>query len=534
MPMPQFSRIRVVGAGTMGRGITQLAATAGCTVELTDRSASAVDDGTAFVARMMRRAADKGLMGAHDCEAAISRVQPGTDPIAPSDEVELVIEAVSERLDAKQQLFATLSGALPGAVLASNTSSLSITEIASVVADPSRVVGLHFFNPVPLMRLVEVVPGARTSQRVLDAARAFVERTGHTPVQAKDSPGFLVNLLGRGLPTEALRVLDEAVADPADIDRIVRDMLQLKMGPFELMDLTGLDVFHPVLESIWNGFYGDERLRPAGSTHVRVSAGLLGRKSGAGFYRYVDGVQQAPAEHTVRPDPAAVPLHVVGGGPLAEMLDESGVRISDGPSPSAVSVVQPLGRPAYLAAIEHGLDPRRTIGVDPIGIRGLTSGTPGAVSGGDRSRSPASGHTSSAPRGRLAVIAPFTVDPGAGRSAVRALAALGCTLTVTADGPAPVAQRIAASMVNVASMAAEKGLAVPEDIDRGAQLGLGYPLGPLAMGDRIGPRRILGILDGLLDYTGDPRYRASGWLRARADLGLSLLDPAIRPQRLLG
>lgn len=529
MPMPPFSRIRVVGAGTMGRGITQLAATAGCTVELTDRSASAVDDGAAFVTRMLRRAAEKGVMGTHDCEAAIARIRPGTDPTAPSETVELVVEAVSERLDAKQQLFATLSGALPGAVLASNTSSLSITEIASVVADPSRVVGLHFFNPVPLMKLVEVVPGIRTSQRVLDSARTFVEHTGHTPVQAKDSPGFLVNLLGRGLPTEALRVLDEAVADAADIDRIVRDMLHLKMGPFELMDLTGLDVFHPVLESIWSGFYGDERLRPAGSTHVRVSAGLLGRKSGEGFYRYDGGVQQTPAEHTVRPDPDGVPLHVVGGGPLSSLLSDCGVRISDGPSPSAVSVVQPLGRPAYLAAIEHGLDPRRTIGVDPLGVANLAPGAQADRPGASR---PVGG-TEHEPRRRLAVIAPFTVDPGAGRSAVRALAALGCAVTVTADGPAPVAQRIAASMVNVASMAAEKGLAVPEDIDRGAQLGLGYPLGPLTMGDSIGPRRILGILDGLFDYTGDPRYRASGWLRARADLGLSLLDPAIRPHRLL-
>lgn len=523
MPTPPFSRIRVIGAGTMGRGITQLAVTAGCTVELTDRSASAVDDGAAFVARMLRRSVEKGQLASDACEAAVARIRTGIEPTATSEHVELAVEAVSERLDVKQQLFATLSGALPQAVLASNTSSLSITGIASVVADPSRVVGLHFFNPVPLMRLVEVVPGTRTSQRVLDAARAFVHHTGHTPVQAKDSPGFLVNLLGRGLPTEALAVLDEAVADAADIDRIVRDMLHLKMGPFELMDLTGLDVFHPVLESIWNCFHGDERLRPAGSTHVRVSAGLLGRKSGEGFYRYVDGVQQVPAEHAVRPDAGAVPLHVVGGGPLAALLAGRGVRLSDGPSPSAVSVVQPLGRPAYLAAIEHGLDPRRTIGVDPLGVP-LLHRSDGTEAGGNM---PEPGRPP-----RLAVIAPFTVDPDAGRSAVRALASLGCAVTVTADGPAPVAQRIAASMVNVASMAAEKGLAVPDDIDRGAQLGLGYPMGPLAMGDRIGARRILGILDGLLDYTGDPRYRASGWLRARADLGLSLLDPAMRPQRL--
>ncbi|GAA4818004.1 3-hydroxyacyl-CoA dehydrogenase NAD-binding domain-containing protein [Tomitella cavernea] len=520
--MPPFPRIRVVGAGTMGRGITQLAAGAGCSVELTDVSATAVDDGAAFVSRMLHRAAAKGLTTAAEAEAAIGRIRTGTDPTAPSDDIDLVVEAVVERLDVKQRLFATLSGALPRAVLASNTSSLSITAIASVVADPSRVIGLHFFNPVPLMKIVEVVPGTRTSPDVLAAARAFVEHTGHTPVQAKDSPGFLVNLLGRGLPTEALAVLDEDVADAADIDRIVRDMLYLKMGPFELMDLSGLDVSHPVLESIWKGFYGDERLRPAGSTQVRVSAGLLGRKSGEGFYRYADGVPQVPAEHAAAPDPTAVPLHIVGGGPLADLLRARGVTVSDGPSDSAVSVVQPLGRPAYLAAIEHGLDPRRTIGVDPLGVPLLTAGY--RVDGGE-----GEGH-----RARLAVIAPFTVDRDAGRRAVRALASLGCAITVTADGPAPVAQRIAASMVNVASMAAEKGLANPDDIDRGARLGLGYPLGPLAMGDSIGPQRILAILDGLLDYTGDPRYRASGWLRARADLRLSLLDPAARPHDLLG
>ncbi|WP_199256991.1 3-hydroxyacyl-CoA dehydrogenase NAD-binding domain-containing protein [Tomitella fengzijianii] len=517
--MPPFPRIRVIGAGTMGRGITQLAAGAGCTVELTDQSASAVDDGMAFVARMLQRSAAKGLSTPDEAEAAIGRIRTGVDPTAPSDEIDLVIEAVAERIDVKQRLFATLSGALPGAVLASNTSSLSITAIASVVADPSRVIGLHFFNPVPLMKIVEVVPGTRTSPDVLTAARAFVEHTGHTPVQAKDSPGFLVNLLGRGLPTEALAVLDEDVADVADIDRIVRDMLHLKMGPFELMDLSGLDVSHPVLESIWKGFYGDERLRPAGSTQVRVSAGLLGRKSGEGFYRYADGFPQVPSEHATPADPSATALHIVGGGPLADLLRGRGVRVTDGPSPSAVSVVQPLGRPAYLAAIEHDLDPRRTIGVDPLGIPLLTT------QGDDDS--------SEGRRARLAVVAPFTVDKEAGRRAVRALASIGSAITVTADGPAPVAQRIAASMVNVASMAAEKGLANPGDIDRGARLGLGYPMGPLAMGDSIGPQRILAILDGLLDYTGDPRYRASGWLRARADLGLSLLDPAARPHDLL-
>ncbi len=520
--MHEITRIRVIGAGTMGRGIAQLAAASGCTVELTDSAPEAVDDALAFIARMLARSAEKGQCTHAEADAALARIEPVPSPTAASVRVDLAVEAVAESLPVKQHLFAEMAAAFPRAILASNTSSLSITAIASVVDDPARVTGLHFFNPVPLMKLVEVVPGSRTAPEVLAAVRGFVERTGHTPVQAVDSPGFLVNLLGRGLPTEALAVLDESIAEVADIDRIVRDVLHLKMGPFELMDLAGLDVSDPVMESIWKGFYRDERLRPAGRTPVRLSAGLLGRKTGEGFYRYRDGAPVEPPERTVAPDAAATALHVVGGGPLAELLGAAGVRVTDGPDPSAVSIVQPLGRPAYLAAIEHGLDPARTIGVDPLSVppaarAGARHGGPGARSGG-----PA----------RLTVIAPFTVDAERGRGAVRALAATGCAITVTADGPAPVAQRIAASMVNVASLAAEKGLATPQDIDRGAQLGLGYPLGPLAMGDALGAARVLAILDGLLDYTGDPRYRASGWLRARADLGLSLLDPAARPHDL--
>ncbi|MDN5757184.1 MAG: 3-hydroxyacyl-CoA dehydrogenase NAD-binding domain-containing protein [Tomitella sp.] len=524
--MHEFTRIRIIGAGVMGRGIAQVAAAAGCEVELTDLSPTAVDEGLEFIARMLRRSAEKGLTTGDEAEAAISRLHAGDAPASPSERIDLAIEAVAESLEVKQALFAELGRALPHAALASNTSSLSITTIASVVADPSRVFGLHFFNPVPLMMLVEVVPGLRTSPEILESGRRFVRRTGHTPVQAKDSPGFLVNLLGRGLPTEALTVFGESIADVSDIDRLVRDTLHLRMGPFELMDLTGLDVFQPALDSIWKGFYSDERLRPAGGIEGRLWAGLLGRKTGQGFYRYVDGIPQIPAEPAIPPDPAATPLHVVGGGPLAELLTGSGVTLSDGPRPDTVSIVQPLGRPAYLAAIEHDLDPTRTIGVDPLGAIDPAAGRRGT---------PDNTHphdASGAYARRMAVIAPFSVDVDRGRAAVRALASTGSAITVTADGPAPVTQRIIAAMVNVAAMAAEKNLATPEDIDRGAELGLHYPLGPLAMGDLVGPARVLAILDGLLDYTGDPRYRASSWLRARADLGLSLLDPAIRPHDL--
>lgn len=503
--MIEFSSIRVVGAGAMGRGIAQVAVTAGYPVELCDAMSDAVPAGIAFVAKMLRRSAEKGLCTAAEAEAAIARLSAGPAPDAPSSHVDLVIEAISEDLAAKQRLFREIDAALPHATLASNTSSLSITAIASAVADPSRVLGLHFFNPVPLMRLVEVVPGMRTDPDRVEAGTRFVRALGHTPVLAQDNPGFLVNFLGRGLPTEALAIHTEDIAEVADLDRIARDTIGLKMGPFELMDLTGLDISHPVLESLWRGFYCDERLRPSISTGIRTTAGLLGRKSGEGFYQYIDGVAQVAEEAHAEPDATAIAIHVVGGGPLTELLVNAGIRVVGSPAPDAISVVQPLGRPAYLAAVEHGLDAGRTIGVDPLSVDSA----------------------------RLTVIAPVPLDIELGRAAVRTLAATGKAITVTADGPAPVAQRIVASMVNVACSAAQDGLGAPADIDLGAQLGLGYPQGPLALGDKLGPSTVLAILDGLLDYTGDSRYRASGWLRTRADLGLSLLRAGTRPADLI-
>lgn len=503
--MVEFSRIRIIGAGAMGRGIAQVAVAAGYPVQLCDAVPDAVPAAIEFVAKMLRRSAEKGQCTPEQSETAIALLSAGPQPAAPSAEVDLVIEAIQEDLAAKQALFAQLDAALPNATLASNTSSLSITALAAVLADPARLLGLHFFNPVPLMTLVEVVPGMRTDPALVDAGVAFVRALGHTPVLAKDNPGFLVNLLGRGLPTEALAVHTEDIADVADLDRIVRDTIGLKMGPFELMDLTGLDISHPVLESVWRGFYCDERLRPSLSTGNRRTAGLLGRKSGQGFYPYVDGAAQVAPEPAPIADASAIAIHVVGGGPLTELLVNAGIRVVGSPAPDAISVVQPLGRPAYLAAIERGLDASRTIGVDPLSVESE----------------------------RLTVIAPVPVDVELGRAAVRALAATGKAITVTADGPAPVAQRIIASMVNVACSAAQDGLGAPEDIDLGAQLGLGYPLGPLALGDRMGPSTVLAILDGLLDYTGDSRYRASGWLRTRADLGLSLLYSGTRPAALL-
>jgi 3-hydroxybutyryl-CoA dehydrogenase len=182
------------------------------------------------------------------------------------------------------------------AVLATNTSSLSVTAIGAALKRPERLAGFHFFNPVPLMKVVEVIAGLKTDPALCATLAAYAKEMGHTPVQAQDTPGFIVNHAGRGFGTEALRIVGEGVADFATIDRILRDQVGFKLGPFELMDLTALDVSHPVMESIYRQYYDEPRFRPSVITAQRLAGGMVGKKVGEGFYRYVDGVAQVPAE----------------------------------------------------------------------------------------------------------------------------------------------------------------------------------------------------------------------------------------------
>ncbi|WP_067814614.1 3-hydroxyacyl-CoA dehydrogenase [Actinomadura kijaniata] len=503
--------VRVIGTGVMGRGIAQLAAAGGLTVELADARMDAVAAAVEYVHGMFDRLAAKGRMDAAEAAAAKERLRPVGDPMTPFQDCDLVIEAVREDLAVKRELFARLEKVVPGhTLLVTNTSSLSVTAIAAELDDPSRVAGLHFFNPVPLMRLVEVVPGARTAGWVPGALTDLVRRLGHEPVLAPDTPGFLVNHAGRGLVTEALQILAEGVAEPWDVDRIARDVLGLKMGPFELMDLTGLDVSHPVLESIWEGFYGEPRLRPSEITRARMTAGLLGRKAGRGFYEYVDGVKQEPAEPSApsaEPRPVWVAAEDETRERLHALLSSAGVAVerTDGPSDEAVIMVSLYQYAAGEYAVDNDLPAERAVGVDPFGDFFT----------------------------RLTMAVHPGLDPAFGRSAWAALAATERPVTVVRDAPAPVAQRLAASIVNVGCGIAERRLASPADIDTAVRLGLGYPRGPLEWGDRIGPDLLVGVLRDLQDVTGDPRYRPSRWLVERAAAGLPLTETGTGPADLL-
>ncbi|MFF5900536.1 3-hydroxyacyl-CoA dehydrogenase [Streptomyces argenteolus] len=504
-------RIRIVGAGAMGRGIAQWAATAGHTVELCDVRTEAVTAAVDFVRSMLERAVQKGRMSAGDSKATLERLIPLDDPWAAGPGVELVVEAVREDLDTKAEVFGKLEQALPqSTVFATNTSSLSVTRIAASLRDPGRLAGLHFFNPVPLMKIVEVVPGAATRPEIPPALTALVESCGHRAVTVSDTPGFLVNHAGRGLVTEALALLEESVADPAGIDRIARDVLGLRMGPFELMDLTGLDVTAAVIDSIWEGFRHEDRLRPSFLTPNRVTAGLLGRKTGQGWFTYGPEAPAPAPEPPVTGD-ADRPVFVVAGEGAEELRSALGaagatVETGTGPSGGAVVLVPVWGTTVAAAVASLGLPAARTFGVDPL---------------------PAAG------RRRVLAVTP-AADPAAARDA-RAVLARGAegaepyAVSVVRDTAGSVAQRLLASVVSVAASIAERSPAAPSDIDLAVTAGLGYPVGPLAWGDRIGAARLLELQRALHASTGDPRHRPTRWLTERALLGLPLTEPGTAP-----
>ncbi|MDH5206959.1 MAG: 3-hydroxyacyl-CoA dehydrogenase, partial [Hylemonella sp.] len=336
-----FNRIGIIGTGAMGRGIAQIAAQAGSDVILYDTQPAAIAAAKQALIQQWARQQEKGRMDAATAQACESHLHAAAS-LQDLADCELVVEAIVERIDAKTALFAELEAIVsPQTILASNTSSLSITAIAAGLQHPQRVAGYHFFNPVPVMKVVEVIAGLKTDASVCDRLSEYARQMGHTPVTAQDTPGFIVNHAGRGYGTEALRVASEGVADFATIDRILRDQAGFKLGPFELLDLTALDVSHPVMESIYHQYYEEPRYRPSVITAQRLAAGVVGRKVGEGFYRYENNVAQLPPEPPV-PQVSDMPAvwlspRAARRAELLQLLKDLGAKIETGQSPSATA-----------------------------------------------------------------------------------------------------------------------------------------------------------------------------------------------------
>ena len=498
-----YKTIAVIGAGAMGRGIAQIAAQSGSTVKLFDVQPDASREAQAELNNQWDKLVIKNRLDSAAADGHKSRVFCA-NTLAELADCDLVVEAIVERLEAKQALFTELETIVSNqAVLTTNTSSLSVTAIAAKLKHPQRFAGYHFFNPVPLMKVIEVIAGLKTDPAICAQLASYAMQMGHTPVQAQDTPGFIVNHAGRGYGTEALRIVSEGITDFATIDRILRDQVGFKLGPFELMDLTALDVSHPVMESVYRQYYDEARYRPSVITAQRLAGGLLGRKTGEGFYRYDGGVMQiapeAPAPTVANQPPVWLSPRAARRSELLQLLKDLGATIETGTSASAqaLQLVAPLGFDITTVAVVERLDPARTVGIDMLIDDATTKRRVLATNPATRSDMKDAAH------------ALFARD--------------GKAVSVIRDSGGFVSQRVVATIVNIASDMCQQSICSPNDLETAVTLGLGYPMGPLAMGNRYGPTNILEVLFNMQTVYGDQRYRPSPWLRRRGAIGLSLM-----------
>jgi 3-hydroxybutyryl-CoA dehydrogenase len=501
----------VAGAGTMGSGIAQLGCVAGMQTLLHDPDPEALERGMTRILRQLDREVSKGRMAAEDAERAKEQLRP-----APTLEefagCEIVIEAAPERPELKHQLFARLSQIVSAdCVLASNTSSLLVTALAPAAEHPERVVGMHFFNPPPLMALLEVVAGAESSERALAVARACGEAMGKRVIDAADGPGFLVNRCNRPWGLESLKLLSERVATVEQIDRICRLGGGFRMGPFELMDLVGVDVGLDIARSFYEQSFGEPRWQPSQITVKTVAAGRTGRKSGRGFYDYPQSGSYRETDPEPPPRGGGDGLVVISGeSALALALEEAALEAGWEVATPAEAVDGPV--PSLI--LEVGLDGEEPEAPLQGGPRAVCCAA-GSLAALDPGGS-AVGFHALPPLDASALVeltrCPDTA-PSAAAAAERFFATLGKHTEWVGDAPGLVLGRIVCQVINEAAFALGEGVGSAEDIDTGMVHGLNYPRGILAWADVIGLDHVLGVLDALALERGEERYRTAPVMR---------------------
>ncbi|MFJ4523737.1 3-hydroxyacyl-CoA dehydrogenase [Streptomyces sp. NPDC088810] len=457
------SPVAVVGTGTMGQGIAQVALVAGHPVRLYDAAPGRARDAAEAIGARLDRLVEKGRLTDAGRDAARARLKPA-DSLAELADCALVVEAVLERLDVKQRLFGELEEIVADdCLLATNTSSLSVTAIGGALRHPGRFVGLHFFNPAPLLPLVEVVSGFATdvtsATRAYETARAW----GKTPVACADTPGFIVNRIARPFYAEAFAVYEAQAADPATIDAVLRESGGFKMGAFELTDLIGQDVNESVTHSVWQSFFQDVRFTPSLPQRRLVESGRLGRKTGRGWYDYRDGAER-PEPHTA--DEEQPPAYVIAEGdlgPAAELLTmirEAGITVRKDDEDDGTRLVLPGGGRLVLADGQTSVEFGDVVHFDlALDYRKAT---------------------------RIALSASQDTPARTVAEAVGLFQALGKKVSVIGDVPGMIVARTVARIIDLAYDAVAKGVATEEDVDTAMRLGVNYPLGPFEWNRRLG------------------------------------------------
>jgi 3-hydroxybutyryl-CoA dehydrogenase len=488
--------VAVIGAGTMGSGIAHVAARAGHPVALFDAQPAALARARAAIEKDLAFLVSKGRLADEDAKATLGRIRT-VSTLAELAGSGLVVEAIVEDRDAKRALFRELEGIVTeNAILASNTSSISITDIAAGLKHPGRVVGMHFFNPVPRMALVEVIDGLQTDPAVAETLLATSRAWGKTPVRAKSTPGFIVNRVARPYYGEAMRTLTERAAPPALLDALLRECGGFPMGPCELMDLIGLDVNLAVTTSTFHALGFDRRYAPSLIQQELVRSGRHGRKSGAGFFAYGEGAAapEIPSELACAA-PAAVTAPT-NAGPLEPLLAR---MTANGVSVARLSLDDSA---IHVGAARLALTDGRT-----ATRRAAEEGTPHFVTldlalDFEKTR-------------RIAVARADQCSDAEYEGVVGALQAAGCVVSRVDDIAGMVVMRIVAMLANEAADVVTQGIASAADADTAMRLGTNYPIGPLAWADRLGAKLVAEVLDNLRAHFGEERYRVSPALQRR-------------------
>ena len=490
--------IGVIGAGAMGSGIVQVALNAGHHVVLHDAAPAALDRGIASVADAYQRLQARGKIDEATRLDRLGRLQRGAH-LADLSKAALVIEAIVENIDIKARVLAEVEALLaPNAIIASNTSSLSVTAIAARLQRPQQVAGLHFFNPAPVLPLVEIVSGKVTAQAVADTLFATALAWGKVPVRCASTPGFIVNRVARPFYGEALRLLTERAAGVASIDAILRGSGGFRMGAFELMDLIGHDVNYAVTRSVYDALYSDARYTPSLQQKDLVDAGWLGKKTGSGFYQYgADAANPVVPFAALEAAPAAIVVEGDLGvaAPLAALAQAAGIDVSYAAGKgvlriAGVGVALSDGRSA---TARHAANAEVSVLFDLA--LDYAKATAIALACADQ-----------APAGALATVTGF-------------FQALGKQVIVIDDAPGMVVMRTVAMLANEAAEVVQQGIASVQDTDLAMVNGVNSPRGPLAWADSIGTTLVQRVLANLAAAYGEERYRSSPLLARRALTG---------------